>query len=89
MIGGLAAGALMVPGVLAAPEWHDHMHTQQTLDHIHAHHHDDHHAHSHTPEDSPGEPHIHWHRHAPLCHRHPHYPDSHHRHDRAATKVSG
>jgi drug/metabolite transporter (DMT)-like permease len=75
------AGGLMVLGVwLHLTERHAHLHRHEPLVHEHLHRHDEHHQHSHTPTDPPGEPHSHFHRHEELAHSHPHYPDLHHRH---------
>ena len=41
---------------------------------------DEHHDHTHGPQDPPGIPHSHWHRHDEIEHEHPHTPDVHHRH---------
>jgi drug/metabolite transporter (DMT)-like permease len=76
-----AAGTLMTFGLwLHLTERHEHRHTHEAMSHEHRHIHDEHHQHTHQPDDPPGEPHNHWHRHKPLVHRHPHYPDLHHRH---------
>lgn len=78
-IGG--AAALMGAGIwLHLTERHEHLHLHEPLEHEHLHCHDEHHQHTHGPNDPPGEPHSHWHRHEKLVHSHPHYPDIHHRH---------
>lgn len=78
----VVAGGLMALGLwLHLSEQHEHDHLHDAMEHEHRHVHDEHHAHTHAPDDPPGEPHSHWHRHAPMVHRHPHYPDLHHRHD--------
>jgi hypothetical protein len=43
--------------------------------------HDEHHVHTHSPDDPPGVPHVHRHKHTKLVHAHPHFPDLHHNHD--------
>ncbi len=61
-------------------ERHQHLHEHEPLVHSHRHIHDEHHGHTHGPDDLPGEPHTHVHAHERLAHSHPHYPDIHHRH---------
>lgn len=77
----MVAGGLMAFGVyLHLAERHEHRHAHEALDHEHRHSHDDHHQHTHDPNDPAGEPHSHRHKHRPLVHAHAHYPDLHHRH---------
>jgi drug/metabolite transporter (DMT)-like permease len=83
------SGLLMAFGAwFHLSERHIHEHSHEILEHTHRHVHDEHHQHTHEPNDPAGEPHSHPHRHEPLTHAHPHWPDLHHRHrhKRAATQ---
>jgi drug/metabolite transporter (DMT)-like permease len=80
-VGFVLAAILMALGVwLHLTERHEHLHHHEPIEHEHLHYHDDHHQHSHSPTDPPGEPHSHPHRHEALTHSHPYFPDIHHRH---------
>jgi drug/metabolite transporter (DMT)-like permease len=75
------AGVLMAAGVwLHLTEHHEHEHVHDPLSHEHPHVHDEHHRHSHSALDPPGEPHTHVHEHKSMRHTHPHVPDMHHSH---------
>jgi drug/metabolite transporter (DMT)-like permease len=75
------AAILMGTGVwIHLTEYHDHVHTHESLFHTHSHIHDEHHQHIHDFPWDGNEPHTHPHQHEPITHSYHHYPDIHHRH---------